>query len=1610
MKWQEVALLLLTAAGAAGLVSYVSLFGALFQLTGMDYTYTGDINCTFTCESYINVTTSYWRICFEHSTPDQRAYLPGKYRLEKTTIGEHPETILFKKSTYGRTLWVNLNNVDNIVSTEPRIEVDWLVPTYGKRWRPLKDGDCWDRGKVNKIKLVGHKDPTKTVKWTFMLDEDELNIDPLWAGNENLIRTVQSIVKGREEYKTEDGHTSVIFRPINIDLIIYEDPKYPVRYNSYNGTHVSLAFSRDKKSKETTLPLKFMDKDFLKETSKQDLDVDGKEQVIGFDITKYDDRTPLHLMFGLNSTSIELNATTSNMYDDNFDNDSDRGAGDGFIWTSEMGNSANPDGFGVGRWKFDLGSLPDNASIVSVEFDAFRLSGDTGFTMDVWGSDNQTWVEGTFDDVNGNNGALDPSEYDTLWAHFDDDIGDFTTNPGMQDVNFSAFTTYFNDTFHAIGKNITIIFNCSSDGDNNLELGATEYGGPTIYLPHLYLVYEEMPEEAEPAQPSTEGFWSFNYAYYSFKISNETGRMVNLTYAGQSEPMLKEIRDYPYYDNETAYNTSNVSLEVYKADEIYDIIFVYYDLSYGGVDYGRTWKVYHAFNDSNRLYLADGNINAEELNTPLARFQSLFDSNDANNVTSRHEGSYSSYTLDSGGEARYNTTEIDSGSDASWIRAISTDHGTVAIATTNIGKNMDDVGHNYFNPSYVHNDPWDPGEVNNHYSGDAIFSHPNKTLYVVDNGSTASFVYDVSFTGRAGYSPWRNTDHELKVRGQDRVTEDIAEDTFRWNYLLLVIPPSQDIEANITDWENQCTYTSSEVSMLGNRFWPMHGECFINSQGDPINDTPRWQTACDMDENMDASTGCYLDFKLAKAVSDMKEFDDSGGWWGYSPISASSHGFWVNTFFGNAFTQMESFGEAIDSDRFKDTNETDFLEQAYLNKSLALQLNEDDIIGKYFEFEMNVTSTGATICVKNGKALCPTFDSSYDLTEEGGVHFYGVNIGGENGYGITNISIIDLDTGAPLFVDDFSTDNSSSYSTAGGGSSSYQVGYGWNITISGGQTESIYLDGSDDWGNWGGNITFHYWGDVSGFGKASGTGDDVIGGYINTVFKKNSTGGGTHYYLQRFHNEQTSTLTDSGGTRKGPTWMYFNKSRGVFVNDGSNSSAYLGRFQAEMFTEGIDKGQRILNQLKLYFSAAGYGYVIAQRQGDTTNTNRFRRLNEGIIHGLNYLVEQDNGWITPANCRADNESQYTYGQMQYSSAYIGDCGSEVHDDGYVELSTRVTGQNIRSLNNNSLKFTQWPAVMWYTRYGRENQSESNAGDMMLQAAYGTSVDTRTSEFAYECDSGYDDSISFQSKVTYFFDSEFNNGMGAECTNQTATFDGRTAIDYPDNHMIANWTDAVNVYLKDPDVRIRDGSKEQIVMHDKYQVENSTDIYLVSSLIDEPDPVWNYTLDEGMPAPDSWNNPVRWSIITGRRENILGTVHDWGAYTLDTNGSTFTVNHTFVNMTASTTYYVEIDGSQETSFSTDADGIGTVEYTVDDDEVVNITTTAAGDSCTTNSWDCSEYCSVSGLDAGGDTITATGTGTIYITGAITNCNALVPIRNSGGGCYIHLRDGGSVCRS
>lgn len=179
----------------SGTVTYVDLFSGLFQLSGMSYTHSGDTTCGTECEVFINITTTYWNVCFENTKDTQKVYLAynqiygGSIKTLTPFIygnlSQTNQSVLYKKARYGRKLWVNLDKVDFILTTEPKVKSDWLVPARGKgNWRFIKDGDCWNRLKNNKIKLIVHKEKEQTVKWGFNIS-GYVDIDPILQGIPN---------------------------------------------------------------------------------------------------------------------------------------------------------------------------------------------------------------------------------------------------------------------------------------------------------------------------------------------------------------------------------------------------------------------------------------------------------------------------------------------------------------------------------------------------------------------------------------------------------------------------------------------------------------------------------------------------------------------------------------------------------------------------------------------------------------------------------------------------------------------------------------------------------------------------------------------------------------------------------------------------------------------------------------------------------------------------------------------------------------------------------------------------------------------------------------------------------------------------------------------------------------------------------------------------------------------------------------------------------------------------------------------------------------------------------------------------------------------------------
>ena len=175
IKWQQV-----LTYGGSGTISLFVLLMLITNLSGMTVSDDGDKVC-INCYSEIKIFSTYWEIKVENA-------------------GDKP--VIFKKRTRSRTLWINLDKIEEFITTDPQVKVEILVPTnriartkinhedYG-RLRDLKSGDTLihrnkkSRPQPSRIILHAEKDVLDTVKWSFNLDHwlmQEIDIDPIWFG------------------------------------------------------------------------------------------------------------------------------------------------------------------------------------------------------------------------------------------------------------------------------------------------------------------------------------------------------------------------------------------------------------------------------------------------------------------------------------------------------------------------------------------------------------------------------------------------------------------------------------------------------------------------------------------------------------------------------------------------------------------------------------------------------------------------------------------------------------------------------------------------------------------------------------------------------------------------------------------------------------------------------------------------------------------------------------------------------------------------------------------------------------------------------------------------------------------------------------------------------------------------------------------------------------------------------------------------------------------------------------------------------------------------------------------------------------------------------------
>ena len=158
MKWQDIGIFFKKRSRSRTLwigsgASIFTIFAAVLMLTGTEITTSGDVFCSENCELYVNITSTYWEVCFS--------------------------------DTEFEPLYFNQTPIDYEV----------FVPTRGAgNWRPIKVGDCIKRKNKynylpNRFLINITKESWQTLKYG--VEFGSVDIDPfLFSSNVKIIDDV----------------------------------------------------------------------------------------------------------------------------------------------------------------------------------------------------------------------------------------------------------------------------------------------------------------------------------------------------------------------------------------------------------------------------------------------------------------------------------------------------------------------------------------------------------------------------------------------------------------------------------------------------------------------------------------------------------------------------------------------------------------------------------------------------------------------------------------------------------------------------------------------------------------------------------------------------------------------------------------------------------------------------------------------------------------------------------------------------------------------------------------------------------------------------------------------------------------------------------------------------------------------------------------------------------------------------------------------------------------------------------------------------------------------------------------------------------------------------
>jgi len=445
-------------------LSFFSVLLLIGFLTNISVSYTGDIYCAEECISYINITSTYWRVCFAEDF--------------------------------------------EIVQTDPKVKVEVLVPARGKgNWRPFRPGyDCIDRKTKSRplparFKIIGHKSATETIKWSV----DKFDIDPLWIGKGKKIVTPSSEktcvgnarqkecqltlytnirnVYEESEWKKIEKAKSLKGSGYFIQYL-KKDENFTIKVLDFNYSSISVEL--DSKIKDKNIPIKILKKDKEKKKKKikeiKEKFPNKKSKTFAFGLDYF-------LEFGFNSTiiSIESNSTWNDTWIVNgtlFENDN--------FGTTEYLRAGWDDreNVHISRGLMDTSTVCDNiptgANITWVKLEVNITGvGETANNLSIRRM-KKGWkeLEAT---ANKNDSAnnWDASLTAEGTEHTFEQVDNISFNPSTGQHNFTV-TSYIinmcNGTYNKSGllfKNIKAEESGNPAGDTYIKFGSAEHSTPS---------------------------------------------------------------------------------------------------------------------------------------------------------------------------------------------------------------------------------------------------------------------------------------------------------------------------------------------------------------------------------------------------------------------------------------------------------------------------------------------------------------------------------------------------------------------------------------------------------------------------------------------------------------------------------------------------------------------------------------------------------------------------------------------------------------------------------------------------------------------------------------------------------------------------------------------------------------------------------------------------------------------------------------------------------------------------------------------------------------------------------------------------------------------------